>query len=92
MNCAARLVCKALGHEPADLHWLPRERRIEYKIATICYSVTTCAAGLTSLNCTPHHALTALLLMIASLVFLRDTNSKDNTLFLPLFVVCCCAA
>ena len=51
MNCAARLVCKALGHEPADLHWLPRERRIEYKIATVCYSVITRAAGLTSLNC-----------------------------------------
>ena len=27
-----------------DLHWLPVERRIEYKIATICYSVITCTA------------------------------------------------
>ena len=24
-----------------DLHWLPVERRVEYKIATICYNVIT---------------------------------------------------
>ena len=46
MNCAARLVCKAHKREhvsplPVDLHWLLVERRIEYKIATICYNVIT---------------------------------------------------
>ena len=46
MNCAARLVCKAHKREhvsplPVDLHWLFVERRIEYKIATICYNVIT---------------------------------------------------
>ena len=46
MNCAARLVCKAPKRERVipllvDLHWLPVECRIEYKIATICYNVIT---------------------------------------------------
>ena len=49
INCAARLVCKAPKWEHVtplhvDLHWLPVERRIEYKIATICYNVITCTA------------------------------------------------
>ena len=48
MNCAARLVCKAPKRERSpppphlvDLRWLPVERRISYKIATICYNVIT---------------------------------------------------
>ena len=46
MNCTARLVCKAPKCENVnpllvDLHWLPVERRVEYKIATICYNVIT---------------------------------------------------
>ena len=46
MNCAARLVCKAPKSEHVtpllvDLHWLPVERWIVYKIATICNSVIT---------------------------------------------------
>ena len=49
MNCAARLACQAPRCEhvttlPVDLHWLPVERRIEYKIATVSYSVITCTA------------------------------------------------
>ena len=48
MNCAARLACQAPRCEhvttlPVDLHWLPVERRIEYKIATVSYSVITCS-------------------------------------------------
>ena len=46
MNCAARLVCKASKRKHAkplvvNLHRLPAECIIEYKIATICYNVTT---------------------------------------------------
>ena len=48
MNCAARLVCKVPKQEHVtplpplvDLHWLPVERILEYKIGTICYSVIT---------------------------------------------------
>ena len=46
MNCAARLVSKAPRREHGtpllvDLHWLHVDRRIEYKIATICYNVIT---------------------------------------------------
>ena len=51
MNGAARLVCKAPKHKYVtppffcvDLHWLPVERRIEYKIATICYNVINVTA------------------------------------------------
>ena len=48
MNCAPRLLCKAPKREHVtpppptflvDLHWLPVERRIEYKVATICHNV-----------------------------------------------------
>ena len=46
MNCASRLVCEAPGLEHVspllvDFRWLPAERRIQYKIATVCYSVIT---------------------------------------------------
>ena len=46
INCAARLVCKAPKREHVTplfvhMHLLPLERRREYKIATICYNVTT---------------------------------------------------
>ena len=46
MNCAARLVCKAPKREHVtsllvDLHWLPVERRTEYKIATIRSNLIT---------------------------------------------------
>ena len=49
MNCAARPVCKASRSEQlspllVDLHWLPVERRIEYKIATLYYCMITCTA------------------------------------------------
>ena len=49
MNCAARLACQAPRCEhvttlPVDLHWLPVERRIEYKIATLYYCMITCTA------------------------------------------------
>ena len=40
MNCAAPHACKT-PRLLVDLHWLPIERRIEYKIATISYSVIT---------------------------------------------------
>ena len=46
MNCAALLVCKAPKREHVtsllvDLHWLPVERRTEYKIATIRSNLIT---------------------------------------------------
>ena len=50
INCAARLVYKASKQEHVpprpspllvDLHWLPVERRIENKIATVYYNVIT---------------------------------------------------
>ena len=49
LSRAARLVCKTLKHDDVtalllDLHWLPVEGRIEYKVATTCYSVITCTA------------------------------------------------
>ena len=93
MNCAARLVCKAPKRERVipllvDLHWLPVECRIEYKIATICYNVITGTAPPyppTSLSCTHHHALSAPLLTLASSVFRTDVNgSKDSAPFLSL--------
>ena len=43
MNCAAPHACKT-PRLLVDLHWLPIERRIEYKIATICYIVIACTA------------------------------------------------
>ena len=93
MNCAARLVCKAHKREhvsplPVDLHWLFVERRIEYKIATICYNVITGTAPPyppTSLSCTHHHALSAPLLTLASSVFRTDVKrSRDSAPFLSL--------
>ena len=73
MNCAAHLVCKAprgkhVSPHPVDLHWLPVECRLEYKIATICYSVITCAALVHPI------ALSAPLLIIAYFVFRTDAN------------------
>ena len=70
MNCAARLVCMAPKRVQVtpllvDLHWLLVERRIEYKIATICYNVITGTAPpylSDSLSYIPYLALSAPLL------------------------------
>ena len=44
MNCAARLITRSSKREHVtpllvELHWLPIARRIEYKIATVCFNV-----------------------------------------------------
>ena len=49
MNCAAPLVCNVPRREHVipflvELHWLPVECRIEYKIAPISYKVIICTA------------------------------------------------
>ena len=93
MYCAARLVCKSPKREHVtpllvDLHWLSVERRIQYKITTICYNVITGTAPLylfDLLEVYTHHALSAPLLTLASSVFRTDVNgSKDSAPFLSL--------
>ena len=49
MNCAARLIHTSSKRNHItplmiNLHWLPLSRRIEYKIATICFNVITNSA------------------------------------------------
>ena len=49
MNCAARLIHKSskrIHNTPLmiNLRWLPVSRRVEYKIATICFNVITNSA------------------------------------------------